>query len=226
MFCSKCGKQLPEGVAFCGQCGAAVKAGAAQKPQPLQSGQPGVLWYQILLYGGILAMAVIGLICGLNLLTGNVYEGLLPGMRVMVYNTLKDLIVFDKLMGLLAMGLAGYGVYVWVRFRDRRRNAMKLFAFYLIGLIVWNVIYVTGLSGFVNNKVDQMVTLALRLIEEPVFKILINDLTPAIRQGLMSVVNAVLNFLLSGNYVAILGSAGILVYNHFYYKKHVNLFNQ
>ena len=223
MFCAKCGQQLPEGAAFCGHCGAAVK-----KPQTMQAKQPGLLWYQILLYGGILGMALIGLISSLNLLTGHVYEGLLPGLRVTMYGSVKGLQAFDTLMGLLALGLAGFAVYVWLRLRDRRHDAMKLLAFYLIGAIVWNMIYVIGLNGFVNNQLELLAALVLRLQNVPVVGEFVRGqlvTVEVVKQGLMSVVSAVLNyFLLSGNYVAMLGCAGVLGYNCFYCKKHADLF--
>ena len=125
MFCPQCGKDVGE-KSFCPQCGAAVSAEAIEKVGNEAPAMP-MKWFKFLIWFTLFVAALSNLVTGLNMLTGNQYEGLANR----VYALFKDLKTVDMLFGLLMIGLAAFAIYT--RFR--------LSGFYKNGPLLLNIVY-------------------------------------------------------------------------------------
>lgn len=165
MFCSKCGNQIADDVAFCPQCGAATTTQSAQQPayqqpvyqqpaQPLQPELP-MKWFKFQINFAMWAAAILNAINAFAMLTGSQYGT--DGEAELVYAMFEDLKMLDMACGVLLLALAVFGIYTRFQLAAFKKNGPKFLAILYAGVIVFDLVYVLGCSSILPEYVLEYV---------------------------------------------------------------------
>ena len=160
-FCDKCGKQIPDGAAFCPGCGnritpAAPGSDAAPQPPrvtppvtyttPAQPDNTGYTtpaqalpmnFYKFVIWVQMFLAALVSVGNGFQLLTGSVYA---QGAR-WIYAFYPALQVVNILFGLIFLAVAAAAIYVRQELAHFKKNAPTLYYLYLIAVAAINFLY-------------------------------------------------------------------------------------
>ena len=165
MFCSKCGNQIADDVAFCPQCGAATTTQSAQQPayqqpvyqqpaQPLQPELP-MKWFKFQINFAMWAAAILNAINAFAMLTGSQYGT--DGEAELVYAMFEDLKMLDMACGVLLLALAVFGIYTRFQLAAFKQKGPKFLAILYAGVIVFDLVYVLGCSSILPEYVLEYV---------------------------------------------------------------------
>ncbi|MBR6808268.1 MAG: zinc ribbon domain-containing protein [Clostridia bacterium] len=130
MFCKKCGKQLPDTIKFCDACGTPTGAGQQGAPmnRPVNPGTTTASftfdWFKILTNIAIFVGSLWYFVAGILLFCGTtwVVEG--ESASSYIYEYFATIQNLDILYGLVAIALAGYGVYVRFELLKYKKSAV------------------------------------------------------------------------------------------------------
>ena len=161
MFCSKCGNQIADDVAFCPQCGAATASQNAQQPayqqpvsqqpaQPLQPELP-MKWFKFQINFALWAGAILNAINAFSMLTGSAYGT--DGEAELVYAMFKDLKTLDMACGIFLLALAAFGIYTRFQLAKFKKNGPTMLAILYAGVVVFDLVYVLGCSNILPQYV-------------------------------------------------------------------------
>ncbi len=183
MFCPNCGNQLPDGSAFCGNCGAPVDPRsnpqqpqgnpyqAPQQPQenPYQAPQQtpygfapqapyglapiGMKWFKFLIYFLLFAMAIINISDGVSIMNGEHYT--VDGVNVSeaVYEKYSGLQTIDVIYGVACIAFGAFQIFIRFQLAKYKTNAPVLFMYSYIVLAVIMAIYNFAVMGVVPSEV-------------------------------------------------------------------------
>lgn len=142
MFCSNCGKELPDNAAFCANCGTKLREENAayinghpswtqqynpvpnvlpQKPQPIMN------WYKFLIYFFLYAGAAINFLCAVLYLTGGHFS--IFGLDY-IYNKYSGLRMLDIGQGIVLIALIPFAFIVRNALAKYKKDAPKMFCIY------------------------------------------------------------------------------------------------
>lgn len=136
-FCTKCGGEVGDGVAFCPKCGQALAGGqAAQAAQPTQSAQPGM------------AENVAGLLCyTLGWITGIIFF-LIDKRPFVRFHAAQSIVVFGGLHILnIAVGIIFGAGMVMGGFRVFGLGAALYGLISLVAVILWILLMIKAYQG-------------------------------------------------------------------------------
>lgn len=184
MFCNKCGNALDNNAMFCDKCGQPTgiqqqqqpayqqptyQQPAYQQPTYQQPGyqdpaypQPGYYnpvpqqppmpmgWYKFLIYFSLFAGAVMNLITGIMMLSGSHYGE----NSALVYAMIGDLKEFDSVMGIVAIGLAVFGIFTRFQLSGYKKSGPMMVMILYIAVAVYNAAYVIGLQNILPSLVS------------------------------------------------------------------------
>lgn len=174
MFCSNCGKELPDSVAFCTNCGAKLKntdytqAGNTRAPwtqqynpvtpaQPVQPALP-MNWYKFLIYFSLFAGAVVNFISGILNLTGGNY--LIYGVDPeTVYSAFDGMHTLDIGFGIVYFALIPFALIARSSLAKFKKDAPNMFYIYhgasMIVSVIYNIFSVIITGGSVSEIIAQ-----------------------------------------------------------------------
>ena len=161
MFCSGCGKELPDSVAYCTECGAKLREENStyinghpswtRRFNPVQPAQP-VLpmnWYKFLINFSLFAGAVLNLIMGILNFAGNSF--IFSGSDLeMLYSAHEGLRVLDIGYGIVYIALIPFILYVRFAFSGFKKDAPNVFYIYCVADYIISVSY-TIFSSIVTD---------------------------------------------------------------------------
>ncbi len=144
MFCSHCGKKLPEDAIICQNCGHSTNSYTNYAPPDYP-----MKWYKFLIYFYLYASAAVTLIYGLGQLTGANYQGVVTSQLYREFPLLKTM---DVTSGLLMIGIAAFAVYTRFRLAGFRKNGPKCLTWLYILSIAVAAVYLVGTMIAVGEK--------------------------------------------------------------------------
>lgn len=149
MYCPNCGREVAEGKNFCAGCGAAMNPEVVSQPGETLQPQPQhpMKWFKYLIYFGLFAGALVNLVNGLNMLTGDVYGE----MEYIVYRMFSGLKALDVMVGLLMIALAVFSVVVRFRLAKFHKNAPKLLMALYIAAAAVTLVHAVGAQAIVSG---------------------------------------------------------------------------
>lgn len=169
MFCSNCGKELPDNIAYCTNCGvklqninnpqASARMPWTQQYNPVQP-QPEMKWYKFLIYFSFFAGAVLNLISGiLNFVGGNyLIYGLDPET---VYSTFDGLRILDIGYGIVYIAFVPFALYVRSALAGFKKDAPNMFYIYTIAgsfiSVSYSLFSSIVMSGDISETIGQIV---------------------------------------------------------------------
>lgn len=166
MFCSNCGKELPDNIAYCTNCGVKLQNVNVRVPwtqqynpvppaQPVQI-QPAMNWYKFLIYFSLFAGAVINLIAGILSFVGGEYMilGLDPEE---VYSTYDGLKILDIGYGIVYLAFIPFALYVRSALAGFKKEAPNMFYIYDIAGSVISASYTLFSSIVMNGDVSETI---------------------------------------------------------------------
>lgn len=190
MFCSNCGKELPDSIAFCTNCGAKlnnannintqVRAPWTQQynpvpPSQLIQTQPEMKWYKFLICFSLFAGAVLNLVSGILSFVGGNYMiyGLDPET---VYSTFDGLKILDIGYGIVYIAFVPFALYVRFALAGYKKDAPNMYhiyniagAFISVSYSLFSSIIMGGdisetIGQIVGNIAGQILFIALNII--------------------------------------------------------------
>ncbi len=188
MFCSNCGKELPDNIAYCTNCGSKLhnenhiheQARAAWTQQynpvpPVQPVQPEMKWYKFLISFSLFAGAVLNLISGVLNFAGANYMilGLDPET---LYSSYEGLRTLDIGYGLVYLAFVPFALYVRFALAGFKNDAPNMFyiyniagAFISVSYSLFSSIVMGGdisetIGQIVGNIAGQILFIALNII--------------------------------------------------------------
>lgn len=164
MFCPNCGKESVENSIFCIYCGAQLNAAPPQPQAPYQPAPtppvppfyPPMKWYKFLIYFSLFATAVIGVLTGLNFLTGNIYSAQELGLTTDIVYTFygESLRVVDLVYALANFTLAAFAVYVRFQLSAFKKDAPTLlYILHAMGVVI-SIAYNIALSVLFGIEIE------------------------------------------------------------------------
>lgn len=173
-FCNKCGKQIPEGAAFCPSCGnrmeTAAPGGAGNyntAPQPPRvvppvngpaDPQPGMgytapqtqpmNYYKFVIWVQMFLAVLVGVVQGLGMLFGFWYDMTAQISAQWFYMFYPAMHIVDVLFGLAYLALAAGAFYTRQQLAQFRKNGPDLYYLFIIAGTVLGFLY-TVLQGIV-----------------------------------------------------------------------------
>lgn len=166
MFCSNCGKELPDSIAYCTNCGVKLQSANVRVPwtqqynpvppaQPVQV-MPTMNWYKFLIYFSLFAGAVINLIAGIISFVGGEYMilGLDPEEVYGIYDGLKTL---DIGYGIVYLSFIPFALYVRSALAGFKKEAPNMFYIYDIAGAVISVSYTLFSSIVTDGDISQTI---------------------------------------------------------------------
>lgn len=169
-FCSHCGASCTEKQTFCFKCGAQLPSAqsgdsACRKPEGPQNGtagsgagqQPGMNWFQFIIYFQLLAVAVLDLLGIVSILGVKHYldaqRGYYAPVDEFISSYGKAAIVCSLVFGAQAV----WAIFVWHKLAGYKAGAPKEYLLFLavsiavsIGILIWTNAIVNALSGTVG----------------------------------------------------------------------------
>ena len=107
-------------------------------------------WFSFLIYFGLFAGAVLNLISGINLLTGELYDG----YAEFVYAVVDGLQALDMFVGGACIALACLGVYTRFRLSGYHTNGPKMLNSLYLSVIAVQLIYIIGIYAIFEDAAD------------------------------------------------------------------------
>lgn len=174
-FCNKCGKQVPDGAAFCPGCGnpmtanTASSAGGAAPQQPPRVSPPPMgynnsvttgaytppqtlpmNWYKFVIWVQLFLSCAASVITGIAMLFGGHYSanGASPQLIYLYYPGLH---VVDILFGLLYIAVGVFAIYARQHLAHFQKDGPTLYYLYLIAATVTALVYAI-LSGIIISN--------------------------------------------------------------------------
>ena len=160
MYCSKCGQQIADNVSFCSHCGEPTQ-------QPVLSDTTGnscvnlqpelsMKWFKFLINFALFASAVLNTINGISMLTGGQYGG----EAELVYAMLDGLKGFDTLMGIFALALAAFCVFVRFQLSGYKKSGPTMIFGLYVAVCIFDLVYIIGLNSILPDYVMAAVDLS------------------------------------------------------------------
>lgn len=182
MFCSKCGSQVADGAAFCGNCGAPVNAQPTPPPQQPQydpnqyqyqapqqpfapQGQPygavppvqapalGMKWFKFLIYFLLFAIGILNIIGGITALTGGQYVVEGKDVSKAVYLLFPDLKTVDIIYGIACILLGVFQFYIRFQLAGYKTKAPSYITVMYIITAVVAAVYSFAVVGIVPDQI-------------------------------------------------------------------------
>lgn len=171
MFCSNCGKELPDNIAYCTNCGVKLQntnqANANGRvpwtqqynpvppAQPVQI-QPAMNWYKFLIYFSLFAGAVINLVSGIFSFVGGSYMifGLDPETVYSIYDGLK---ILDIGYGIVYLAFIPFALYVRSALAGFKKDAPNMFYIYNIAGVIVSASYTLFSSIVMDVDISQTI---------------------------------------------------------------------
>lgn len=170
MFCSNCGKELPDNVAFCTNCGVKLKnnyqsrnevhAPWTQQYNPVPPSQPALPmnWYKFLIYFSLFAGAVVNFISGILNLTGGNY--LIYGVDPeTVYSAFDGMHILDIGFGIVYFALIPFALIARSSLAKFKKDAPNMFYIYhgasMIVSVAYNMFSVIITGGSISEIIAQ-----------------------------------------------------------------------
>ena len=97
-------------------------------------------WYKFLIYFALFASAVLNAVNGINLFTGEIYDG----AAELVYGVFDGLQALDMFVGGASVVLACMAIYVRIRLAGYYKNGPKLLNNLYLAVIAVQLIYIIG----------------------------------------------------------------------------------
>lgn len=110
-------------------------------------------WYKFLIYFSLFASAVLNLINGIGMLTGTIYQG----QADLVYAVFDGLKGLDTFMGVFALALAGFAIFVRFQLSGYKKIAPRLLLILYIGVVVFDLSYIIGLGSVLPEMAMDMI---------------------------------------------------------------------
>lgn len=137
-YCQKCGAVCGDAETVCRQCGTPL---APMTPPPLPPGQnyapysmPGMAWFKFIIYFQLFAFAIFNVLYAIRCLSGTLLYG-------KVYAAYPAMSILDKLMGIVSLGLAVFGIIVRMRLAKYRQNGPSSYLGLLVANFVTSLLY-------------------------------------------------------------------------------------
>ena len=151
MFCSQCGKYLPDDSAFCDQCGVATASAEPVRPvsvypvappapvAPAEPKQMSMKWFGFLIYFYLFASSTGCILSGVLTAIGTQREN-----AALLYSVVPGLQAFDICFGVMSVLMGAFGILTRFRLSGRYRNGPKFLAIFFIADCVWQVLFFVG----------------------------------------------------------------------------------
>ena len=170
MFCTNCGKELPDNVAFCTNCGLKLKntyhsqsevhAPWTQQYNPVPPAQPelSMKWYKFLIYFSLIAGAVLNFVYGILNLTGGNY--LIYGVEPeTMYSAFEGLQTLDIGFGIVYLALIPFALIVRSSLAKYKKDAPGMLYIYhgacMLISLSYNMFSVIITGGSVSEIIAQ-----------------------------------------------------------------------
>lgn len=164
-YCSKCGVQLDENMQYCSNCGAQIHP-IDQDPTPVE--QPTyrptppltadnfqMKWFKFLIYFSLFAGALLNLVNGVNLITGNIYLTQSNGQVTadMVYGVYgSSLKTLDLVYGVIMVLIAVFSIYTRVRLAKFKANGPMCLYILYGAPVAFSILYNVAVSGIIGQS--------------------------------------------------------------------------
>ena len=179
MYCSHCGKQIPDNTVYCGYCGTRVQE---EYTPSLQQVQPGsfagaeampMKWYKFLIYVQLFLGALGGVINAVVYFTGTHWENLgVPALKTLAYGFFPSLHTVDMITGICYVLMAVWYIVVRQSLVHYKKTAPRqLYSLRAFGALVslfWSIAAFVILS-----KVYDAAELAIALLVLPAISAII-----------------------------------------------------
>lgn len=167
MICPKCNANVPDGTAFCDQCGTSLQQQGqpmyGQQPnQPVQPAQPMYVqqqniqtaqpmgWFKFLIYFALFAGAVVNVINAIQFFAGTQYGS----GGTYVYLVFPSLRAIDIITAILMLGAAALAVVTRIQLAGyKKKGPTLLLAVYGLNALI-NIFYIIGVASSVGSLIS------------------------------------------------------------------------